>query len=65
MTECMTGDHCEFNNQWVPVHQRLGGKANVYDRLEGKANVHDWLGGRVNEESSNPVESSELCGTCD
>jgi hypothetical protein len=52
----MTEDHCEFNNQQVPVHQRLGGKTNVYDRLGGMANVHDWLGGRVNEKSSNQLE---------
>jgi hypothetical protein len=52
----MTGDHREFNNQRVPVHQRLGGKASVYDHLVGKAIVHDQLGGRVNEKSSNPLE---------
>jgi hypothetical protein len=50
------GDHREFNNQWVLVHDRLGGKASVHDRLGGKASVHDWLGGRVNEGSNNQLE---------
>jgi hypothetical protein len=42
----MTWDHSEFSNQWIPVHQWLGGKANVHDRL----------GGRVNEESNDRLE---------
>jgi hypothetical protein len=45
----MTGEHREFKNQQIQVHQRLGGKASIYDRLEGKASVYDRLGGRVNE----------------
>jgi hypothetical protein len=58
-------DHREFNNQWVSVHNRLGGKDNVHDwlgeanihnRLGGKASTHDQLGGRVNEESNNRLE---------
>jgi hypothetical protein len=52
----MARDQCEFNNQRVPVHQWLGGKASVYDHPVGKAIVHDRLGGRVNEKSSNPLE---------
>jgi hypothetical protein len=50
------GDHREFSNQRVSVHQRLGGKASIYDRLGGKTNVHDQLGGRVNEKSNNQLE---------
>jgi hypothetical protein len=49
-------DHREFNNQWIPFHDRLGGKASVHDQLGGKASVHDRLGGRVNEESNNRLE---------
>jgi hypothetical protein len=52
----MTGDHRELNNERVPVHQRVGSKANVYDRLGRKASVHDRLGGRVNGKSSNQLE---------
>jgi hypothetical protein len=40
------GDHREFRNQWVSVHDRLGGKAIVHGRL----------GGRVNEKSNNRLE---------
>jgi hypothetical protein len=50
------GDYREFNNQRVPVHQRMGGKANIYDRLRGMASVHDRLGGRVDESSNNELE---------
>jgi hypothetical protein len=51
-----TKDHRGFDNQWVSVHDRLGGKARVYDWLGGKASVHDRLKGRVNEESNNWLE---------
>jgi hypothetical protein len=40
------GDHREFSNQRVSVHDRLGGKANAHDRL----------GSRVNEKSNNRLE---------
>jgi hypothetical protein len=29
----VTGDQCEFSNQRISVHQRLGGKASIHDRL--------------------------------
>jgi hypothetical protein len=53
-------NHCEFNNQQIPVHQRLWGKAVVYDQLGGKANVCDRLGGRVNDKSGNRNQLDEL-----
>jgi hypothetical protein len=43
------GDHGEFSNQLILVHDRLGSKANVHDRLGGKASIHDRLGGRVKQ----------------
>jgi hypothetical protein len=52
----LAGDHCEFSDQRVLVHDRLGGKASVHNRLGGKANVHGRLGGRVNKESNNRLE---------
>jgi hypothetical protein len=27
------GDHREFSNQRIPIHQRLGGKVSIHDRL--------------------------------
>jgi hypothetical protein len=39
-------DHCEFNNQRISIHDRLG----------GKASVHDQLGGQVTEESNNRLK---------
>jgi hypothetical protein len=49
-------DGHEFYNQWVSVHDRLGGKASVHDQLGGMASVHDRLGGQVNEKSNNWLE---------
>jgi hypothetical protein len=42
-----TKDRHGFDNEWVSVHDRLGGKASVHDRVGGKASVHDRVGGRA------------------